>query len=106
MARLDFNGQIPGQLELPDEIVRQFRLPCRWERGDGWQIEPGHTVIILPTHLADGRRAPKSPKVHWHDWMRERTTPWRRAADRPLSTLLAKLPGVDGVTHELVTEAA
>lgn len=104
MARLDWHGQIPGQLELPDEIVRQFRLPGRWE-GRSWQLEPGHTVTILPTHKADGRRAPKAPKVHWHDWMREQTKPWRPPADRPLSALLAKLGGMDGVAHAFVEDS-
>jgi hypothetical protein len=100
MARLDlFTGQIPGQLELPHEIVDQFKLPYRY-RGRHWEIEPGHTVCILPTYEADGRRAPKAPRVHWHDWMREQTKPWRRPPDAPLRTK----PGPDTYTLDTIPQ--
>lgn len=94
MARLDWNGQIQGQLELPDEITRKFHLPGRWA-GRSWQLEPGHTVTLLPDRRADRRRAdrrraPKAPKIHWHDWMREQTKPWCRLPDQTVDQLLAK----------------
>jgi hypothetical protein len=98
MSHLTIDGQIPGQLELPDEIVRQFRLPGRWEKRQGWQLEPGHTVVVTAAYQATGRRAPKAPKVHWHDWMREQTKPWRPPADGPMRTK----PGPDTYTVETV----
>lgn len=100
MVRLDlFTGQIPGQLELPRAIVDQFRLPGAWD-GKTWRLEPGHTVVILPDRHADGRRAPKAPKVHWHDWMREQTKPWRRPPDAPLRTK----PGPDTYTLDTIPD--
>lgn len=106
MARLDyFTGQIPGQLELPHDLVRQFRLPGDWQ-GKTWQIEFGHTVTIQPTHQADGCRAPKPPKVHWHDWMREQTKPWRREPDRDLAWLLGRHRNAGDFEHDIIENGA
>lgn len=100
MARLDtFTGQIPGQLELPHEVVAQFRLPGHWQ-GKTWQLDFGHTVTLQPTRHADGSGAPKPPKVHWHDWMREQVKPWRRGPDRDLAWLLARHKNTDGFEYE------
>jgi hypothetical protein len=103
MATLDWSGQIRGQEELPKEIVDQFRLPGRgW--GKDWQLEPLHTVTILPMYKATGSRAPKAPKVHWHDWMREQTRPWRREPDRDIAWLLKRHKDTDGFAHEFIPE--
>lgn len=100
MAHLDWSGQIRGQLALPDEVWMQFRLPGR-RQGKTWQLDPGHTVAILPTHRADGSGAAKYRPVRWHDWMREQTKPWRRPPDAPMKTR----PGADTYTLEVVPDA-
>jgi hypothetical protein len=106
MAELDlFSGQIRGQLELPHEITDLFRLPDYAQPARMTAVRfDWHTATILPTYHADGRRAPKYKAVHWHDWMREHTRPWRRPADRDLASLLKQLP--DGVAYEQLPESA
>lgn len=101
-SSLDWNGQIPGQLDLPHEIVQQFRLPGR-QRGRTWEPEFGHTVTILPTYHANGRGTHKYRPAHWHDWMREQTKAWRRPADRDIPWLLADAAGF---VRSLAVEAA
>jgi hypothetical protein len=104
-ARLDWNGQIKGQLELPHDIVQQFRLPGR-QRGRTWEPEFGHTVTLLPTYGADGRGAPKYRPVRYDDWIKEQTRPWRREPDRDVAWLLAKYKGSGKFEHEVIPDEA
>lgn len=68
----------PVQLELPHEIVNQFRM------------EGGLTSRLIE-YDADGKHAPKYRPVHWHDWMREQTKPWKPPGPRKTPLDLKKL---------------
>jgi len=61
------------RLELPRELVEQFTFPSV-RNGRHWVPDTG-TVEHLD-YVPTGR-SPKYRPVHWHDWMREQTRPWK-----------------------------
>lgn len=55
---------IGQQLSIPSDIEAKFHM-----RG-------GDTKRLIE-YEADGKKAPKYRPVHWHDWMKANTKPWK-----------------------------
>lgn len=95
------------QLALPEEVVRYFDMrqaipPCDFRIRD----RMGTGTVELLEYRATGRRAPKYKPVHYRDWIKAQTKPWRRPPDIPLSALLSKHKGTEGFAHEFIPESA
>jgi len=65
------------QLTIPEEIVQHFRMNAE--------------VVEYLEYEATGANAPKYRPVHWHDFIKKATTPWKPPPMNTKPLDLAKL---------------